>query len=187
MSPDDFKTWLAGVLPNTKAAMRTRAWKFLVALMKHGKHGPAVKESKVSWGSVHYLICRHEAFKVEYEAVCAMVEFRRRIQRFEEADQRAVEGWLEPVFGAGPSSKGTSKGTIEVGTIRRFSDKLMLAMLAACDPDRFGKKAGEAPTVGPQPAAIHYHVHLDRSLPEANKPRPPKVIDSTDEDATKKE
>ncbi len=43
-----------------------------------------------------------------------------------EAIRRGLEGWLEPKYGR---DKGKDAGTVEVGTIRRFSDRLLELVL----------------------------------------------------------
>ena len=45
-----------------------------------------------------------------------------------EAVRRAKEGWLEPVFHQG----------IQVGTRRRYSDRLLMFLLQALRPEKFG-------------------------------------------------
>lgn len=52
-----------------------------------------------------------------------------------EARRRAVEGVARPVYYAGQ----------ECGEVRHYSDALLLALLRACRPERFGRPAGGGP------------------------------------------
>ena len=58
----------------------------------------------------------------------------------EEATKRGWIGYLEPVYGRLP---GKDAGTGVVGYRRRFSDQLLLAVLAANRPERFGRSRVE--------------------------------------------
>jgi hypothetical protein len=69
-----------------------------------------------------------------YEA--ARVEGRERLEV--EARRRAVEGWEEPVFG----SLGQGQGTGQVGSIRRYSDTLLIRLLEAHWPERYRPRMG---------------------------------------------
>lgn len=50
-----------------------------------------------------------------------------------EARRRAHDGIEEPVFGSG----GTGVGTVEVGTIRKYSDTLLIFLLKGARPEKF--------------------------------------------------
>jgi hypothetical protein len=50
-----------------------------------------------------------------------------------EAHRRAVEGWLEPVYG----SAGPGEGTQQVGVIRRYDHTLLIFLLKAARPEKF--------------------------------------------------
>ncbi len=69
----------------------------------------------------------------------------------EEARRRAVDGVLEPVFG--------KEGLL--GYRRRFSDSLLIELLKANDPDKFGKGAGK-------PADSHVDVKI--VMPDNGRP-----------------
>lgn len=53
-----------------------------------------------------------------------------------EAWRRAKEGVEEPVYG----SLGTGQGTGEVGTVRRYSDRLLERLLEAWWPERYARR-----------------------------------------------
>jgi transposase-like protein len=55
----------------------------------------------------------------------------------EVARRRAMDGWLEPVF----------QGGVEVGDIRRYSDRLLDRLLRARKPEMFGERLTLAGTV----------------------------------------
>lgn len=50
-----------------------------------------------------------------------------------EARRRAYTGTLKPVYGSG----GTGVGTVKVGTIREYSDVLLIFLLKAHRPDKY--------------------------------------------------
>jgi hypothetical protein len=50
-----------------------------------------------------------------------------------EARRRAVEGVDEPVFGSG----GPGKGTVQIGTVRKYSDVLLMFLLKGLRPAKF--------------------------------------------------
>ena len=53
-----------------------------------------------------------------------------------EARRRAVEGWDEPVFG----KLGPGQGTGQVGTVRKFSDTLLIFLLKGGRPEKYGER-----------------------------------------------
>jgi hypothetical protein len=50
-----------------------------------------------------------------------------------EAHRRAVEGWTKPVFGSG----GQGVGTVQVGTVREYSDTLLIFLLKGANPEKY--------------------------------------------------
>ena len=73
----------------------------------------------------------------------------------EEARRRAVDGWVEPVYGSG----GTGVGTIEVGTIRKYDSTLLIFLLKGARPEkyreRFDTKLSGSLDIGTVVAAAH--------------------------------
>ena len=53
-----------------------------------------------------------------------------------EARRRAYEGVERPVYGSG----GAGAGTVEVGTVREYSDSLMMFLLKAHRPEKFRER-----------------------------------------------
>lgn len=80
-------------------------------------------------------------FKEAHEKACDRLE--------KEAVRRAVEGWEEPVYGSG----GPGVGSVQVGAVRKYSDRMLEIMLKARRPERFRERhdftsAGEKMGVG---------------------------------------
>ena len=87
-----------------------------------------------------------EAFRERWDEAVAMA-----IERMEaEADRRAVEGTLEPVFYQGD----------ECGHVRRYSDTLLIFRLKALDPQKYRERASlehtgkDGEKLIPEPPAI---------------------------------
>jgi hypothetical protein len=74
------------------------------------------------------------AFLEAHEA--ARLQSRERLEA--EGWRRAVEGWDEPVFG----SLGQGQGTGKIGSIRRFSDTLLIRLLEAWWSEKYGRRVG---------------------------------------------
>lgn len=53
-----------------------------------------------------------------------------------EALRRAVEGWEEPVFG----SVGQGMGSGEIGTVRKYSDTLLIFLLKGARPEKYRER-----------------------------------------------
>src|SRR3990167_2886198 len=53
-----------------------------------------------------------------------------------EARRRGLEGYEEPVFGSG----GQGVGTVEVGTIRKHSDTLLIFMMKGAMPHKYRER-----------------------------------------------
>ena len=54
----------------------------------------------------------------------------------EEARRRAIEGWDEPVFG----SLGYRLGSGEIGTVRKYSDTLLIFLMKGANPERYRER-----------------------------------------------
>lgn len=50
-----------------------------------------------------------------------------------EARRRAHDGWDEPVFG----SLGNNQGSGEIGTVRKYSDTLLIFLLKGARPEKY--------------------------------------------------
>jgi hypothetical protein len=103
---------------------------FLTAISNGNKHATALKQLELNWRSVSLYMTTDPAFKARYDEAMAMRQELLDILREEEADHRAIVGWNEPVFQNG----------VQVGVIRRFSDKLMELRLKATNPAKYAER-----------------------------------------------
>jgi hypothetical protein len=55
----------------------------------------------------------------------------------QEARRRAHDGWDEPVFG----SLGQGQGSGEIGTVRKYSDTLLIFLLKGVRPEKYRERA----------------------------------------------
>jgi hypothetical protein len=54
----------------------------------------------------------------------------------QEARRRAHDGWEEPVFG----SLGNNRGSGEIGTVRKYSDTLLIFLLKGAKPEKYRER-----------------------------------------------
>ena len=120
---------------NSIVRTRRTKWKtrFISALEKTGVVGLAARAAGVSRQTVYTHIKKDEDFAAEFDR--AVEDSADRLEA--EAVRRAVEGVEEPVFG---KLEGANAGTGEVGTIRRYSDTLLIFMLKGRKPDVFRER-----------------------------------------------
>lgn len=96
---------------------------FLAAYQKHGTIVGACKQIKVAPATVAGWRKGDELFAAQFRATQDLF-----VQELEtEARRRAVEGWDEPVWFQGEM----------VGTIRKFSDTLLIFLLKANRPEKY--------------------------------------------------
>jgi len=76
---------------------------------------------------------KHPDYRARFDAAK-----ERSIERLEsEMLRRAVDGYDEPVYGKG---EGRDAGVVQVGTIRRYSDRLLEVALRANRPSKYREK-----------------------------------------------
>ena len=75
----------------------------------------------------------------------------RHCRNLHAAETRAEEGWDEPVFWRG----------VQVGTVRRFDNRLLERMLASRDPARFGQAARQGDGGIQVNGGIQVHFHIE--------------------------
>jgi hypothetical protein len=100
---------------------------FLVAFREFGSQYPACKAVNISSKAVQRWIRDNvDGFRDRYQ------EAQQAINDTIEAEirRRSVEGWLEPVF----------QGGKQVGTIRKFSDQLLMFYAKARMPEKYRDK-----------------------------------------------
>jgi hypothetical protein len=122
---------------------RRRQALFLQHLAAGHPVAEAARLAGVSRNAVYEWRKLSEAFSRQWEAAYAeggdMVEA--------EARRRGVEGWLEPVY----------QGGEQVGSIRRYSDRLLALVLRGRKPDQFGDRlalSGSVRTGEPEPVTV---------------------------------
>ena len=110
--------------------VRKHARDFLDALYEHRNHEEALKSTGVRWPVWASMVRVHPSIALEYRAVCALNEFRRKLGAREELYRRAIDGWDEPVYGRiGKDQDG------QIGTAHKYSDRLLLAATQASHSD----------------------------------------------------
>ena len=173
MSPDQVQEWLEGVLPGMTHPQRVRGLAFLDLLAVHHYHDEALAAWGYTWRDLMPYLAR-PAYKAEYEAVRALVEIWRQAERMDAADRRAIKGWLEPHFGRGA---GKDAGTVTVGHVRRYSDKLLELQLRAGDRSRYSERVEHAVTG----AVLHFNIGAGLQTPDQTA----RVIEAESEDKAK--
>lgn len=124
-------------------------------------HREALGVASLKWGTVAAWCLFNPGFHRAYESVLRIKEMILKAKAVEEAERRGIEGWDESVFG----SLGKDCGTGEVGKVRRYDSKLLLAILAVTD-DRYRPKhvqGAQADQGAGSPSVLHYHVHISRA------------------------
>jgi len=115
---------------SSKAITRTGRWKkiFLKAIAQGGSIMRACELAHIHYTT--FRAHREDAdFKHDFEI--ALEQYDDNLES--ELHRRGVEGWLEPVFGSG----GKDVGTVQVGTIRKFSDACLIVRLKARMPAKY--------------------------------------------------
>ena len=100
--------------------------KFLACLKSTGNISEAARFAKVNRLTPYNWREADPAFAKAWEE--ALDEYADRLEK--EADRRAVEGWLEPVFYEGE----------ECGHKRKFSDTLLIFRLKALRPEKYRER-----------------------------------------------
>jgi len=108
----------------TASELKDIKFKYLEAMYLGKRHTEILDELKIAWRVISLCLCSDPEFaKVFHEAEVCKNELIQ-IRREEIMDQRGMEGWLEPVFYLGK----------KCGSIRRFSDSLILAQSKKAKP-----------------------------------------------------
>lgn len=101
--------------------------KFLLALAETGNISKACKKSGLSRPTAYEHRKTNEAFAAAWaQATEIYLEVLEA-----EADRRAVQGTLKPIYQRG----------IKVGTVREFSDTLLIFRLKALAPEKYRERA----------------------------------------------
>lgn len=103
---------------------------FLRLLSNGERHRDALEKSGLEWRQVSAYMAQDAHFFEMYELARKMREEFVAIERMEECDHRAIRGWEEPVYYQDKN----------VGTIRRFSDRLMELRIKGHDPQKYAER-----------------------------------------------
>ena len=102
---------------------------FLAALAETGNVRRACEAAGVARSRAYELRDSDEAFALDW--LRAQEEAADLLE--EEARRRAVEGVDEPVFG----SMGQGQGSGQVGTVRKYSDTLLIFLMKGANPEKY--------------------------------------------------
>jgi len=103
---------------------------FLRYLSNGEKHCVALKLVGLEWRTVSAYMTHDPAFKELYEEAVRIRNEYVGILREESADDRAINGWEDPIY----------QGGVKVGERRLFSDRLMELRLKATDPGKYADR-----------------------------------------------
>lgn len=99
---------------------------FLAYFSVYASVSRAAKKSKVARSNIYLWLKNDDAFKELYDEAC-----KEALGSLEdEAVRRAYEGVLKPVF----------QGGVKVGSIREYSDTLLIVLLKARDPQKYKER-----------------------------------------------
>lgn len=118
----------------TRRTTKKGVWRaaFLEALAAVGNVSGAAKTASVSRRFVYDERERDPDFAALWDD--ALDQAADAMER--EALRRAVEGWDEPVFG----SLGGKSGSGEIGTVRKYSDTLLIFLLKGARPEKYRER-----------------------------------------------
>lgn len=106
---------------------------FLTALEESGNVRLACAAAQVSRGTVYQRRSDDVAFAAAWES--ALEEAADLLEA--EARRRAHDGWDEPVFG----SQGAGQGSGQIGTVRKYSDTLLIFLLKGARPEKYRERS----------------------------------------------
>lgn len=107
--------------------------KFLSVLSECGNVTRAAEEADLNRQFLYRYKSQDEAFSAEWETAADIGA--KRLE--DEARRRAVEGWQEPVWYQGD----------QVGTVRKYSDTLLICLLKAHHPEKYADRQKTDTTV----------------------------------------
>ncbi len=105
---------------------------FLAALSESGNVRLACEAAGIGRTVVYDLRAADPTFADDWES--AQDEAADLLE--EEARRRAHDGWEEPVFG----SLGNNRGSGEIGTVRKYSDTLLIFLLKGAKPEKYRER-----------------------------------------------
>ena len=115
---------------------------FLALLSEYGNVTRAAEESGCGRIMLYKIRREDESFAAEWEEAARIGAARLE----DEARLRAVEGWQEPVWHKG----------VQCGTVRKFSDTLLICLLKAHHPDKYRENIKQTVEGGDTPVSISF-------------------------------
>ena len=134
----------------------TKQDRFLEAFAALGVITYAAKAAGCSHQAHYQWLQRDPDYPAKFRRALAMALDRAEA----EVLRRGLVGWDEPVYGTQYNTDPTSKhygrpiGKHQVGTVRRYSDKLLLAWLAARNPAEWGQHVEHSGRIEGPPATV---------------------------------
>lgn len=113
---------------------------FLALLAECGNVTRAAEEAELSRVYLYQAKREDESFAAEWEEAARVGAARLE----DEARKRAVEGWEEPVWHKGEMC----------GTVRKFSDTLLICLLKAHHPDKYRENIKQTVEGGDKPVEM---------------------------------
>lgn len=116
----------------------------------------------ISWAHMAAYIQHWDDLRALYRASQDLGAIVRQMRRVDEADRRAVEGWLEPVY---------TRTGVKCGSVRRYSDRLLEVQLRAGDPDKYSDRVKH----DVRAAVVHFKIDVGKPrkrVKTATNPRP---------------
>ena len=115
---------------------------FLALLSEYGNVTRAAEESGCGRIMLYKIRREDESFAAEWEDAAMIGAARLE----DEARKRAAEGWEEPVWYQGE----------QCGTVRKFSDTLLICLLKAHHPDKYRENIKQTVEGGDTPVSITF-------------------------------
>lgn len=150
---------IAGVLPANKSPARVRTGRLLARIALGSTWGEALKAENAQWAEMACLTIHSGLFALS-EACKAVGYETIKAVRLSAAHSRAVDGWLEPVFGKDG----------QVGEVRRYSDRLLELLIKGDDPQRYNPQQAASGAGSGQAGPIAIQINIGQ-LPGANPPQ----------------
>lgn len=113
---------------------------FLALLSEYGNVSRAAQECELSRPYLYKVKSEDASFATEWEEAARVGAARLE----DEARRRAVEGWEEPVWHKGEMC----------GTVRKFSDTLLICLLKAHHPDKYRENIKQTVEGGDKPVEM---------------------------------
>lgn len=106
---------------------------FVALLSDYGNVSRAAEEAELNRAYLYRLKSEDEAFSAAWDEAARVGAARLE----DEARRRAVEGWQEPVWYQGD----------QVGTVRKYSDTLLICLLKAHHPEKYADRQKNDTTI----------------------------------------